>query len=331
MKKVLFLVILLGGFIYEGSAATYYTRGTGSWTGMIWGTTTTGAGGLLPALNDGDVLYIDDNISIDSNLPDISADITIIISATLSFGNGGAKIQVGEGSVFQLTSTGTIAGVSDSNQIRIGNGPAEWDASDGPITGPGYFSQGWQCPPCALPVKLLFFKAEGKNSDVVALSWATTMEEDFLKFVIQRSADGVNYENIGELKGRGFNIYDIESRYTFVDERPLLGTTYYRLKGVDIDDTYEFSQVRAVKMNGPKKLAAYPNPSNGESINFSVNFNAQESDRIYLIDQLGVEVFSGSASSANTIRFANALKPGVYMLRYVSRDFDRVSRIVVTH
>lgn len=182
-----------------------------------------------------------------------------------------------------------------------------------------------------LPVKLSFFNVRPEQEHSV-LEWATTSEENFYKFVIQRAIDGVTFEDIGEVQGQGFNIHDIESRYLFVDEAPMLGTNYYRLKAVDLDNSYEYFDVRALKIKGSKVLSVYPNPSNGEGIAFRANFNCQESDRIIVIDQLGVQVFSGLASAAESnIIFQDRLQPGVYMLRYVSKDFEQVTRVVVRH
>lgn len=182
-----------------------------------------------------------------------------------------------------------------------------------------------------LPVKLSYFNVREEREHSL-LEWATTSEENFYKFVIQRSIDGVTFEDIGEIKGQGFNIHDVESRYLFVDEAPMLGMNYYRLKAVDLDNRYEYFDVRALKIKGSKILSVYPNPSNGEGIAFRANFTCQQSDRIILIDQLGVEVFSGLASATeSSIIFQNRLQPGVYMLRYVSKDFEQVTRVVVRH
>lgn len=323
MKKIFILLILTGAFLFRVSAATYHTTTTGFWTGNIW------TSGSLPTLNDGDILHIDHNVTINSNLI-FAADITIIINATLTFQDGGSKIEVGDGSVFQLTSTGRIEGASNSNQIRIGNGPAEWDASDDPIVGPGSFGNGWECPPCTLPVRLLFFHAGVKNA-TVTLSWATTMEENFSRFVIQRSIDGLSFEDLGEVPGKGFNVYDIQSKYWFEDKQPFQGSSYYRLKAIDLDGTFEHFGVKAVEVDAPKNISVYPNPSTGELIVFTTNFSPQESDRIFLIDPLGEEVFSAMATSnEHTLVFENALKPGVYMLRYVSQGFEQISRVMVT-
>jgi hypothetical protein len=180
-----------------------------------------------------------------------------------------------------------------------------------------------------LPIRLLNFSVEAR-SEKVLLNWSTTMEEDFSKFVIQRSHDGKNFEDIGEVPGTGFDIYDIESKYTFEDGAPLLGQNYYRLKAIDLDESFEHFQVKGVKMGGAKKLAVYPNPSFGDMISFRTNFSPGESDRVIVSDQLGMEIFNARTNAnPNSIRFQNKLRPGVYMLRYVSNDFEQIARVVI--
>ena len=60
-------VLLLGCLLFvlvEANCATYYTAASGEISGNIWSTTTNGTPGALPALVNGDIIYIDDNISI---------------------------------------------------------------------------------------------------------------------------------------------------------------------------------------------------------------------------------------------------------------------------
>ena len=184
-------------------------------------------------------------------------------------------------------------------------------------------------PSCILPVKLSYFHA-APQGDVVELTWATTTEENFQKFIVQRSSNGIDFESLEEVGGKGFDIHDIESKYSYSDRNPLTGFNYYRLKAVDRDDSYEYFGVKAVKVTAPKSLAVYPNPSTGDFIAFDVNFTPEESAMIVLVDQLGVEIFRAPANSGERrIALANRLHPGIYFPRYVSNDFERVTRIVV--
>jgi len=197
----------------------------------------------------------------------------------------------------------------------------------GGFTGPTGFDDTGYNP--SLPVTLLYFKAEAFE-ETVALSWATSMEEDFSRFMIERSSDGLNFEEIAEVKGKGFDIHDIESKYSFEDQVPLSGFNYYRLKAVDLDESFEYFPVKVVKLDGPKSIAIYPNPSSGDVISFRTNFNPSESDRIILTDQFGIEVFNGQASTTqNSILLQNKLRTGIYMLRYVGAGAEHVARVVV--
>ena len=109
----------------------------------------------------------------------------------------------------------------------------------------------------------------------------------------------------------------------------MLGFNYYRLKAVDIDESVEYFGVKAVKMNGTKSLVVYPNPSQGERISFWANFSPAESDRIILSNQLGVIVADVSVSAShNTV--ATSLNAGIYILKYISKDFEQIVRVVVT-
>lgn len=197
----------------------------------------------------------------------------------------------------------------------------------GGFTGPTGFDDDGFNP--TLPITLLYFNVTSQN-ERVQLSWATSMEENFYKFVVQRSRDGLSFEDIGEVEGQGFDTDDVVSKYAFEDEAPLSGYNYYRLKAVDLDESFDYFGVRAIKSESSQKVAVYPNPATGAVISFRTNFSPEESDLIVLTDQLGTEVFSAYAHTVgNHIPFATPLRPGIYMLRYVSDDFEEISRIVI--
>jgi hypothetical protein len=256
--------------------------------------------------------------------------VIVDAGATVTLGvNAAERLTICDDVILRGGGLGTCNSCGGTNSGRCAYDGTPYCQPVGGFTGPAAWGEeGFNS---SLPVKLLYFNAESRN-EMVVCKWATIVEENFHKFFIQRSIDGVTFEDIGEVEGQGFNIQNIESKYSFVDEAPMLGTNYYRLKAVDLDNEYEYFDVRAVRMNGSKKLAVYPNPSNGEHISFRANFNYRESDRIVLTDQLGVEVFSTLASAIeNNIVFPGPLQPGVYMLRYVSKDFEQVHRVVVRH
>lgn len=252
----------------------------------------------------------------------ITNDGVFAVSGNLDFANGASDIYTGGGELF-------VQGVVTRNPAA--EAADNWDNLQTIYPNVYDFIQCGGGSSCSLPVKLSYFNATLKNG-AVELMWATIMEEDFQKFVIQRSQDGMNYEDIGEVAGKGFNIYDIETTYSFVDRSPLLDVNYYRLKAVDLDDSFEYFRVKMVRVEGVRILSAFPNPSSGNDLSFSLNFNPEESDRIVVIDQMGVEVFNAPAASAqSTITFSAPLSPGVYILKYRSATSQQATRVVVTN
>lgn len=118
--------------------------------------------------------------------------------------------------------------------------------------------------PSPLPVELVEFTGyhdEQQNFNV--LNWITASELNNDYFVVQRSVDGVNFINIGQVEGNGTT--NESSNYTFNDENPAIGKNYYRLRQVDFDGTSEFSDVIEIEVSSSvvatQILNYYPNPT----------------------------------------------------------------------
>ncbi len=99
----------------------------------------------------------------------------------------------------------------------------------------------------ALPIELLSFDAENL-ADRVRLHWATATEENSSHFVIERSADGAQFEPIGYVDAAG-NSHQ-RADYVHDDIAPLSGVSYYRLLEFDLDGAAVQSQAIAVVRRG---------------------------------------------------------------------------------
>lgn len=93
-----------------------------------------------------------------------------------------------------------------------------------------------------LPVELMSFEVEKIGEDKSKLEWVTASELNCNFFEIQRSNNGEAFETIGTVQASGNS--SNERFYNWVDEQPLNGTNYYRLKTVDFDGHEETSVVR---------------------------------------------------------------------------------------
>ncbi|MEM6726086.1 MAG: T9SS type A sorting domain-containing protein [Bacteroidota bacterium] len=111
----------------------------------------------------------------------------------------------------------------------------------------------------SLPIELIAFEAEGINNQS-QLSWITGIEEQSSHFDVQRSADARSFETIGVVEAQGFSTS--LTNYEFIDEKPALPTSYYRLMMVELDGTTSYSAIQAVrfKVSGIQELTLFPNP-----------------------------------------------------------------------
>ncbi|MEJ6614684.1 MAG: lamin tail domain-containing protein [Saprospiraceae bacterium] len=97
-----------------------------------------------------------------------------------------------------------------------------------------------------LPVE--FGKVDARNvHGKIEIHWETYSEINNDRFEIERSDDASRYETIGAVKGNGNSLK--LNDYTFVDESPLTGINYYRLKQIDIDGRFEYSDMVSVEMD----------------------------------------------------------------------------------
>lgn len=112
----------------------------------------------------------------------------------------------------------------------------------------------------SLPVDLVDFQASIPDDRKVQLDWETSSETDNAFFTIERSADGVLFENLFQVETKGND----GGTYQAHDYNPLKGKNYYRLKQTDIDGQYSFSNVVEVFFDPAQIffLETYPTPVN---------------------------------------------------------------------
>ncbi len=123
-----------------------------------------------------------------------------------------------------------------------------------------------------LPVELSNFSAV-KNINSVNLDWSTMSESKNKGFEIERSNDGLNYVKIAEVSGKGDSHQ--KNNYNSTDVLPNDGINYYRLKQIDLDGSFNFSNIVSVNFEKNAPLF-YPNPTSdfitikSESLNITV-------------------------------------------------------------
>jgi hypothetical protein len=111
-----------------------------------------------------------------------------------------------------------------------------------------------------LPIELLEFTAT-VSENAVLTNWVTATEENNDYFEIERASEDLLFASVGRVDGSGNSSMLLS--YAFVDVNPLSGVSYYRLKQVDFNGMYSYSQIVVVNYEPTHEPAIYPNPSIG--------------------------------------------------------------------
>lgn len=162
-----------------------------------------------------------------------------------------------------------------------------------------------------LPIELLYFDAR-PNGKVVNLYWATATEKNNDYFSIERSHDGLKFEEILRIPGAGNSTE--RKDYSDVDTRPLSGLSYYRLRQTDYNGETTVSQVVAVRMDGEgRDVKVFPNPADDF---FFVETGADPSSlRVRLLNHIGQTVPLAPQVQAGRLMFQTShLAAGVYYI-----------------
>jgi parallel beta-helix repeat protein len=140
------------------------------------------------------------------------------------------------------------------------------------------------------PVELLFFTAKVNKKESVVLKWKTASEINNDYFTVEKSVDCANFELVDIIKGAGNS--NIILYYETYDNKPYIGTNYYRLKQTDYDGNYKYSDIRMVYIPLTNdKISIYPNPIK-DNINIQINADEKTNVSIEIIDINGRIVYN---------------------------------------
>jgi hypothetical protein len=134
-----------------------------------------------------------------------------------------------------------------------------------------------------LPIDLLNFNAVIQDENVLT-TWTTATEINNDYFIIERSADGINFETVGTKRGAGNS--SVTLYYSMLDAKPMKGLSYYRLRQVDFDGTDTKSSLVAVNFVDDNTLVVFPNPAQ-TNINLAFKAGADGKVELEIIDMLG--------------------------------------------
>ncbi len=185
----------------------------------------------------------------------------------------------------------------------------------------------------ALPVELTTFTASYKDK-LVTLSWQTATEINSYSFEVERSEDNTNWIKIGSVNAAGNS--NKVNNYEYFDNINKEGKYYYRLKQIDLDGSYKYSNIVEVNAVMPIQYSLsqnYPNPFNPSTkINFAIPTNAKVTLNVYGITGELVKTLVDEELAAGNyvIDFdASGLASGTYFYRIIANDFVQTRKMLL--
>lgn len=167
--------------------------------------------------------------------------------------------------------------------------------------------------PESLPLQLVQFNAVQVSKNV-QLHWLTNNEVNTSLFSIEKSEDGKNFKAIGEVKAANTTK---ENKYQFIDEKFEQPIAYYRLKMIDINGAFTYSNTRLVQKNGKEVFAVYPNPAK-DLVQISLPLQNSKST-VRIINTQGQQVWQQALPAQTkytSVQVANFSK-GLYLVQVV--------------
>ena len=158
------------------------------------------------------------------------------------------------------------------------------------------------------------FSCEVKNRTSVGLSWKVDKIGEGDYFIVERSYDGNHFETVGILK-----ITDTNTRYGLVDNSPLNGTDFYRIKYSGKLGNIGYSKVLQVSLSTDVDFKFYPNPADKLLIvRTGHNINIQ------ILDGNGLVRISQAFSPGLQVINVSSLEKGSYVLKIADKESNRV-------
>lgn len=276
----------------------------------VFGNVTANGGGTLFTINDGGQVYINGNMNFNGGGSTIDNNNDGIPYGF--YGDGGVTLN-GGGSTVEGQAKQSVAIMKAQDKPFY-----DWVAA---IAG---------SPLTPLPVTMLYFKIQDVSTRGIDLRWATAVEKNFEYFQVERAGADLNFETIGKVNSAGG--LNVTTSYSYLDNTPLNGKNYYRLKIVDLDGSYEYTGVIVAESTGviaaKADVKVYPTIIEDS---FTIEFNSEFAMpvKMTLVDAVGNTIYQTNLEAAtSTVEVPSNMKTGTYLVRFFTSAGQKAVRVL---
>ena len=173
-------------------------------------------------------------------------------------------------------------------------------------------------PSGILPLHLINFSGAVVNN-ANTLQWKTADEVNTKEFILERSTDGSSFTSIAAIAAKGFG----NGLYVHNDAGIFTGKLYYRLKMVDIDGKFSYSNIISLTTQQNNKISVYPNPAK-DLITVQTSDNKLQGTQIILTDLSGKTLYKKTITSTFEILNVKTLPKGMYLINFADGSFQKL-------
>jgi len=181
-----------------------------------------------------------------------------------------------------------------------------------------------------LPVELIAFEAQANQRQQVDLNWKTASQEGFSHFEVEHSADGKLFTKFSTVETNQVNS-QAAIEYQDIHENPVTGNNYYRLKMVDLDGTFEYSDIKIIEFNHltiGKEPVLFPNPiTQGQSL--TIQTPDLVNPNLVVYNSNGRMVKNILLEDSENIISTNEFAPGIYFYSIQSNSKIYNGKLVI--
>ncbi len=170
-----------------------------------------------------------------------------------------------------------------------------------------------------LPVEMTSFEGFAEDNRII-LNWSTASEEINEGFYVERSENGENWTILDFVQGNGTTLEP--QYYLYEDNTPKEGVNYYRLKQMDFDGNFEYSEIIEVEFVKGERVAVktFPNPAS-KVLNVRIP-NLQDEQQAVIMNMLGQAVRQVTLTDETSMIPIEDLPSGTYFLRLLNNEYE---------